>query len=179
MFPLTDPDMYSECAICAPGYGRGVGNACHECTAVFKGGMYFLLAVGLLLTIMVGLLLAVYLVRGLIGGRGQRGKILEEQSAGVYFCCILCTCKVCCSPLRARVCDVAQIFQGRPSPPPSLHFFVVTPLSLSLLVARLAARAQFQIQSPPSVARSSRIVSTWAQAAAVEKAAATRRAAAS
>lgn len=56
--------------MCAPGYGRGVANACHQCTATFKGGMYFVLALGLLLTIVVAALLAVYLVRGGRGGEG-------------------------------------------------------------------------------------------------------------
>ncbi|CBJ26637.1 adhesin-like protein [Ectocarpus siliculosus] len=55
-----------QCAVCASGYGRGVANACHLCTASFKGGMYFVLAVAALLTLFVAALLAVYLV----GGRG-------------------------------------------------------------------------------------------------------------
>ncbi|CAM9140361.1 unnamed protein product [Ectocarpus sp. 12 AP-2014] len=55
-----------QCAVCSSGYGRGVANACHLCTASFKGGMYFVLAVVALLTLFVAALLAVYLV----GGRG-------------------------------------------------------------------------------------------------------------
>lgn len=53
----------AECAVCSSGYGRGVANACHLCTASFKGGMYFVLAVAALLTLFVAVLLAVYLVR--------------------------------------------------------------------------------------------------------------------
>lgn len=56
--------MFAVCAVCAEGYGRGVANACHECTESFKGGMYFVMALAMLLTIIVGTLLAIYLVSG-------------------------------------------------------------------------------------------------------------------
>lgn len=49
--------------MCASGYGRGVADACHPCTASFKGGMYFVVAVTALLTLIIVVLLAVYLVR--------------------------------------------------------------------------------------------------------------------
>lgn len=52
-----------DCAVCSSGYGRGVANACHLCTATFKGWMYFVLAVATLITIVVAVLLAVFLVR--------------------------------------------------------------------------------------------------------------------
>lgn len=53
----------ADCAVCSSGYGRGVANECHRCTETFKGGMYFVAAVALLLTVVVGALLAVFLVR--------------------------------------------------------------------------------------------------------------------
>ncbi|CAM9349550.1 unnamed protein product, partial [Hapterophycus canaliculatus] len=53
-----------QCAVCAPGYGGGVGNTCHVCSARFKNGMYALCAVSLLLTAVVAAFLAVYLVGG-------------------------------------------------------------------------------------------------------------------
>lgn len=58
------PPRVSDCAVCSEGYGRGVANACHKCTASIKNGMYFILAVSGLLTLIVGVLLAVYLVSG-------------------------------------------------------------------------------------------------------------------
>lgn len=79
--------MGSECAVCAPGYGRGVANACHECTATFRGGMYFVMAVGLLLTVVVALLLAVYLVRQGTEGRAEGKGNITEWSADIS--CIL------------------------------------------------------------------------------------------
>ncbi|CBJ33868.1 probable extracellular nuclease (ISS) [Ectocarpus siliculosus] len=63
-----------QCAVCASGYGRGVANACHLCTASFKGGMYFVLGVTALLTFFVAALLAVYLV----GGRGAVSNTLTN-----------------------------------------------------------------------------------------------------
>ncbi|CAN0008375.1 unnamed protein product, partial [Scytosiphon promiscuus] len=51
-----------QCAVCAAGYGRGVADACHLCTASFKGGMYFVVAVIALLMLVVAALLAVYLM---------------------------------------------------------------------------------------------------------------------
>lgn len=53
---------FADCAVCSSSYGRGVANACHLCTETFKGCMYFVLAVALLITIVVVALLAVYLV---------------------------------------------------------------------------------------------------------------------
>ncbi|CAM9462085.1 unnamed protein product, partial [Ectocarpus sp. 12 AP-2014] len=68
-----------QCAVCASGYGRGVANACHLCTASFKGGMYFVLAVASLLTLFVAALLAVYLV----GGRGAVSNTMTNTRESV------------------------------------------------------------------------------------------------
>lgn len=52
-----------ECAVCAPGYGRGTANECHRCTTGFKTGMYLMIALVAACAIVVLALLAVYLVR--------------------------------------------------------------------------------------------------------------------
>lgn len=59
----TQLPPFADCAVCEPGYGRGVADGCHACTAGFQGGMYFLVAVVLLLAIVVAVLLAFFLVR--------------------------------------------------------------------------------------------------------------------
>ena len=51
------------CSVCSSGYGSGAANQCHECSEGFKGGMFFLLSVALVLALAVVALLAVYLVR--------------------------------------------------------------------------------------------------------------------
>ncbi|CBJ32402.1 adhesin-like protein [Ectocarpus siliculosus] len=53
-----------QCAVCDTGFGKGVADECHSCTAGFKGGMYFLLAVLLVAMVVVVVLLAIYLVGG-------------------------------------------------------------------------------------------------------------------
>ncbi|CAM9574874.1 unnamed protein product, partial [Ectocarpus sp. 12 AP-2014] len=53
-----------QCAVCDTGFGKGVADECHSCTAGFQGGMYFLLAVVLLAMVVVVVLLAIYLVGG-------------------------------------------------------------------------------------------------------------------
>ena len=53
-----------ECAVCAAGYGGGVANTCHRCTANFKTGIYVVFAVIILLVLVLAALLAVYLVSG-------------------------------------------------------------------------------------------------------------------
>ncbi|CBJ33129.1 asn/thr-rich large protein family protein [Ectocarpus siliculosus] len=53
-----------QCAVCETGFGKGMADECHSCTAGFKGGMYFLLAVVLLAMVVVVVLLAIYLVGG-------------------------------------------------------------------------------------------------------------------
>lgn len=60
--PLTTA-MLKVCSVCSTGYGRGAANQCHICSDSFKGGMFFLLSVAVLLAIGVASLLAVYLVR--------------------------------------------------------------------------------------------------------------------
>lgn len=58
------PDrLMTVCAVCSSGYGSGTANDCHECTDSFKGGMYFLVVVVVLLALTVAYLIAVYLVR--------------------------------------------------------------------------------------------------------------------
>eukprot|EP00904_Undaria_pinnatifida_P010819 jgi/Undpi1/6868/HiC_scaffold_21.g09344.m1 len=52
------------CSVCAAGYGRGAANQCHECTEDFKGGMFFVLSLAVLLAIGVVALLSAYLVGG-------------------------------------------------------------------------------------------------------------------
>ena len=55
--------VFEVCSVCSTGYGRGAANQCHSCSEGFKGGMIFILSVGVLLTLVVLALLAVYLVR--------------------------------------------------------------------------------------------------------------------
>lgn len=64
MFVRNDVDVLTDCAVCEKDYGRGAGRSCHKCTPEFLLLMYFLLAMGLALTIVVGGLLTVYLVSG-------------------------------------------------------------------------------------------------------------------
>ena len=52
----------ADCAVCLTGYGRGSSNSCHECTPEFKGGMYFVSAVAVLIATIVLIMLAIYLV---------------------------------------------------------------------------------------------------------------------
>ena len=56
--------MSSVCAVCAPGYGGGVVNACHECTDGFKTGAYIVVSFASILVLVVAALLSVYLVSG-------------------------------------------------------------------------------------------------------------------
>lgn len=52
----------ADCAVCSAGYGNGAGHACHRCTDDFKAGMYVVLTLMAVCTIIVAALLAVYLV---------------------------------------------------------------------------------------------------------------------
>lgn len=73
LFILAPPD----CAVCSTGYGRGVANTCHRCTAEFKAGMYFVLVVVVIFTLVVVALLAIYLVSMQVEnvrGKRKRGR---------------------------------------------------------------------------------------------------------
>lgn len=63
LFPLFAwTALVSDCAVCSEGYGRGVANECHICTAEFEAGMYFVLSIAIVVTLAFGTLLAIYLV---------------------------------------------------------------------------------------------------------------------
>lgn len=63
-FRTSDHPQTAECAVCSPGFGRGAANECHTCSEGFKIGMYFLVVVSALVTIVIVALIAIYLVRG-------------------------------------------------------------------------------------------------------------------
>lgn len=51
-----------DCGVCSSGFGQGVGNTCHACTAGFEAGMFTLVALAALVALLGALLIAVYLV---------------------------------------------------------------------------------------------------------------------
>lgn len=63
VFVRNDLYLLTDCAVCEKNYGRGAGRSCHKCTTKFLIVMYCLLTTGLALTIILGGLLTVYLVR--------------------------------------------------------------------------------------------------------------------
>lgn len=50
------------CSVCSSGYGSGAANQCHECTDDFKGVIFFVLSVAVLVALVVLALLGVFLV---------------------------------------------------------------------------------------------------------------------
>ena len=59
----TSTPECEACTVCASGYGRGAANECHRCTTGFKAGMYFLITMVVVCTLVMLALLVVYLVR--------------------------------------------------------------------------------------------------------------------
>lgn len=76
MFVRNGVYLLTDCAVCDNNYGRGAGRSCHKCTTEFLIVMYFLLAMSLTLTIVVGSLLTVYLVSGSV--LDLRGESMRE-----------------------------------------------------------------------------------------------------
>lgn len=48
--------------MCSSGFGRGVGNSCHECTARLKAGVLCVVVIAALLLLLGVIFVAVYLV---------------------------------------------------------------------------------------------------------------------
>lgn len=57
------PSSTKECAVCSSGYGRGATNQCRTCSEGFKIGMFFLVTILALVSVVVAALLVVYVVR--------------------------------------------------------------------------------------------------------------------
>ena len=61
------PPQTTDCGVCSQGYGRGLSNSCHKCTAEFQGVMFFASAVAVVISVIVVILLGVYLVSAIFG----------------------------------------------------------------------------------------------------------------
>ncbi|CAN0330304.1 unnamed protein product [Ascophyllum nodosum] len=79
------------CGVCSPGYGRGSSNSCHECTAEYKGIMFFVFTVAVVISVIVIILLGVYLVGGrvavskTVSTTRQSVRMLHRRGSGMLL----------------------------------------------------------------------------------------------